>query len=75
MQREFEKLMVATFELNLPLLARQTQQRSGTDLGVMKIQELHRLVLSLVSFSLVKGSTITLPLINGYIELLLDTMR
>lgn len=74
-QREFEKLLVATFELNLPILAKQMQQRSGNDAVIMKIQELHRLVLSLVSFSVVEGSAISIPLINGYIELLMDTMR
>jgi hypothetical protein len=51
------------------------QQRTGNDAVVMKIQELHRLVLSLVSFSVVEGSAISIPLINGYIELLMDTMR
>ena len=75
MQREFEKLLVATFELNLPILAKQMQQRSGNDAVIMKIQELHRLVLSLISFSVVEGSAISIPLINGYIELLMDTMR
>ena len=51
------------------------QQQSGNDAVIMKIQELHRLVLSLISFSVVEGSAISIPLINGYIELLMDTMR
>ena len=41
----------------------------------MKIQEMHRLVLSLVYYSAMEGSAITLPLINGYVELLLNTLR
>ena len=68
--------MIATLEVNLPLLAKKPQQKSGNDAGgAMKIPELHRLVLSLVSFSIQEDSAITIPLLNGYIELLLDTMR